>query len=110
MSALATQARERAKSKVQRLMRPNTGSIDASGWKEPLGELGQVQTGPRPISRRQFKRGGKVHGEAAPSRADRKPRASGGMTANEYQNRDMKAANQSRPGEKHVGGFKDGGH
>lgn len=159
MSALAVQARAKAKEKVERLTRSNTGKIDASGWKEPLGEMAGVQTGPRPISRRQFRRGGKVHGEHASMHAGRKPRASGGggwkagtkgyedhaanqkihvpntrsttkqytetssptmaaarkerasggMTADGYINRNVKEANESREGEKHVGGMKKGG-
>lgn len=109
MSALAVQARAKAKEKVERLTRSNTGKIDASGWKEPLGEMAGVQTGPRPISRRQFRRGGKVHGEYAAMHAGRKPRASGGMTADGYINRNVKEANESREGEKHVGGMKKGG-
>jgi hypothetical protein len=109
MSALAEQARSKAKEKVERLTRSNTGKVDASGWREPLGEKANVQTGPRPVSRRQFRRGGKVHGEHGAMHAGRKPRASGGMTANEYLNRNVKTANESRDGEKQDGGMKHGG-
>jgi hypothetical protein len=109
MSAMAEQARARAKSKVERLTRASSGAVDASGWKELTDEKGDVQTGPRPISRRQFRSGGKVSGEHAKYHAGRKPRASGGMTANEFQNRDLKAANESREGSKHIGGMKKGG-
>jgi hypothetical protein len=71
---------------------------------------GDIQTGPRPISRRQFRRGGKVAGEASPARADRKPRAAGGaLTANSLINRNVKSANEERPGIKHIGGMKTGG-
>lgn len=109
MSALAEQARSKAREKVERLTRKAPGKVDASGWREPLGEKGGVQTGPRPVSRRQFRRGGKVHGEHGAMHAGRKPRASGGMTANEYINRNVKTANESRDGEKQVGGMKHGG-
>lgn len=110
MSAMAEKARSKAKDKVERLTRSSTGKTDASGWREPLGENAEVQTGMRPISRRQFKRGGKVHGEKAPLHAGRKPRAKGGaLTADSLINRDVKAANQERDGTKHIGGMKKGG-
>jgi len=70
-----------------------------------------VKTGMRPISRRQFKKGGKVMGDCAPTRADRAPRKSGGkaITADSLINRNQKEANESREGKKHVGGMKKGG-
>ena len=62
----------------------------------------------RPISKRQYKRGGKVEGEQHKHHAGKKPRkAAGGATS--YMNRDEKAANKERAGSKHVGGFADGG-
>ena len=109
MSELSKKARASAEDKIERLTRSSTGKVDASGWKEPLGELGQVQTGERPISRRQFRAGGKVTGSRAVMHAGRKPRASGGLTANSLINRDVKSANESRDGEKHIGGMKKGG-
>jgi hypothetical protein len=109
MSELSIAARAKAKEKVERLTRTPKGDVDASGWREPLGEKTCVQTGPRPVSRRQFRRGGKVGGFAAKMHAGRKPRASGGMTANEYINRNVKDANESREGEKQTGGMKKGG-
>jgi hypothetical protein len=109
MSDLSKKARELAEDKAERLTRTPKGDVDASGWREPLGEKGGIQTGPRPVSRPAFKAGGKVTGSKAVMHAGRKPRASGGMTANDYQNRDMKAANESRDGEKHIGGMKKGG-
>lgn len=109
MSAVAEKARAKAREKVERLTRSSPGKVDASGWREPGGEDAGVQTGPRPISRRQFKRGGKVHGEAE-KRADRKPRAKGGaLTATSFINRNVKDANESRDGTKHIGGMKKGG-
>lgn len=110
MSAASESARAAAKSKVERLMKSDPKArVDASGY-SPDGPMDNgVQTGPRPISRRQFKRGGTVEGSKAPVRADRKPRASGGMTASSYINRDVKSANEERDGTKHIGGMKRGG-
>lgn len=111
MSEMAKEARAKARDKAERLVRGNDGPIDASGWKEPLGELGEVQTGPRPVSRQNFRSGGKVAGLAGVRRGDRKPRKSGGMAlVDDYLNRDVKVANESREGEKHVGGMARGGH
>lgn len=110
MSEMSKEARSKAKSKVARLVRPNKGAIDASGWTEPLGEAGGTQTGPRPISRRQFKSGGRISGGNTAMRADRKPRNAGGaLTADSLINRDVKKANEEREGPKHVGGMKRGG-
>ncbi len=110
MSELSKRAREQAKSKVSRLVAPNKGSVDASGWREPIDEKGTIQTGPRPISRRAFKSGGKVSGDAAMCHAGRKPRKSGGaLTADSLINRNVKTANEEREGEKHIGGMKRGG-
>jgi hypothetical protein len=112
MSEASITARAKAREKVERLTRTPKGDVDASGWREPLGEQGEqpgLQTGPRPVSRRQFRRGGHVSGLAGAKNAGRKPRAAGGMTANDYQNRDMKSANESREGPKHLGGMKKGG-
>ena len=89
MSTASESARAAAKSKVERLTRADPRErVDASGY-SPEGFMhGDIQTGPRPISRRQFRRGGKVAGEASPARADRKPRAAGGaLTANSLINR-----------------------
>jgi len=112
MSTMSEEARSKAKSKVERLVRSDPHArVDASNY-APDGPMDAgVQTGERPISRRQFKRGGKVAGESAPARADRKPRANGGraLTADSLINRDVKAANEQRDGTKHVGGFKKGG-
>jgi hypothetical protein len=108
---MSEKARSAAKAKVSRLVAPNKGDIDASGWREPIDEEGTVQTGPRPISRRQFKSGGKVSGEVASLRADRKPRKAGGSNfADAIANTDIKEANKDRAGQKHIGGFKSGGH
>jgi hypothetical protein len=109
MSDLSKKARELAEDKAERLTRTPKGDVDASGWREPLGEKGGIQTGMRPVSRPAFKAGGKVTGSRAIMHAGRKPRASGGLTANSLINRDVKAANEERAGEKHIGGMKKGG-
>ena len=111
MSEMAKEARAKARDKAERLTRSSTGDVDASGWREPLGELGTVQTGPRPVSRQNFKSGGKVAGLAGAMRADRKPRKAGGRAlVDDFQNRDVKEANESREGQKHIGGMARGGH
>src|SRR6202000_2103871 len=84
--------------------------VDASSWTpaEPLDT--EAKTGMRPISRRQYKRGGMVAGEHEKRRADRKPRKTGGRAlVDDFVNRDQREANEEREGTKHVGGFKDGG-
>lgn len=112
MSTASEQARDAAKSKVERLMKSDPHArVDASNY-SPDGPMdGDVQTGPRPISRRQFRGGGQVEGEKSAARADRKPRASGGrtLTADSFINRDVKEANKDRDGTKHIGGMKRGG-
>jgi len=110
MSEMAKEARANARLKAERLTRQPAGDVDSSGWREPLGELGEVQTGPRPVSRQNFKSGGKVAGLAGAMRADRKPRKSGGRAlVDDYINRDVKEANEDRVGQKHLGGMKRGG-
>jgi hypothetical protein len=83
--------------------------VDASGYRPPEPLNANIQTGLRPISRNKYRSGGKVAGDKAAMRADRKPRAGGGMTSSEWINRDVKAANEDRDGIKHDGGFKRGG-
>lgn len=112
MSEMAKTAREAMKAKAQRMADGDPrAKVDCSDWSPPEQLETTSQTGERPISKRQFKRGGKVEGEHAQQRADRKARASGGkaLTANSYVNRDVREANEERAGTKHVGGFKAGG-
>ena len=56
--------------------------VDASTWTPPEMMNTNAKTGLRPVSRRAYKRGGKVgmeaEGSCGPTRADRKPRKSGG--------------------------------
>ena len=108
MSALSEQARSRSRLKAERITRVGPGKVDASGWREPMGMQANIQTGPRVISRRAFKSGGKVVGETAKANAGRKPRASGGASS-PWENLDTKKVNESREGPKHVGGMAKGG-
>lgn len=112
MSDAAKKARAAMKAKAQRLGsdRP-TEKVDSSTWTPAELLNADVKTGMRPISRRAFKKGGKVMGECAPARADRAPRKSGGkaITADSLINRNQKEANESREGKKHIGGMKKGG-
>lgn len=109
------QAKAAMNEKISRL----TGSgdavgVDASDWRPSEKLDADVKTGMRPISRRAFKRGGKVEvkaeGKVAKKRADRSARKDGGKAiADAIVNRDMKEANNERDGKKHVGGLKRGG-
>ena len=109
------QAKAAMNKKISRMITPDKAKVDSSDWVAPEPLNADVKTGMRPISRRQFKRGGKVagkpDGKKAMVRADRKTRQSGGkaLTADSLINRDMKEANQDREGIKHIGGMKKGG-
>lgn len=112
MSAeLAKEARAASKRKAERMTTADPHQkFDASGWTPPEAMNSEWPTGPLPVSRRAYKSGGAVSGEGAKHHAGRKPRASGGKTfADALINRDVKAANQERPGIKHDGGMKTGG-
>ena len=112
MSDVAKKARAAMKAKAQRLGadRP-LEKVDSSTFTPPELLNADVKTGMRPVSRRQFKKGGKVMGDCAPTRADRAPRKAGGkaITADSLINRNQKEANESREGKKHIGGMKKGG-
>jgi hypothetical protein len=114
MSDVAKKARAAMKAKAMRLGSDRSlEKVDSSSYTPPELLNADVQTGMRPVSRRQFKKGGKVMGDCAPTRADRKPRKSGGKaempTVDRFINKDMKKANEYREGIKHVGGMKKGG-
>lgn len=114
MYEMAKKSRDDMKAKARQLASGDPHErTDGSSWTPPEMELGNVQTGPRPVSPRQFKRGGKITamlGNDARHHAGRKPRASGGKAIIEdYMNRDMKEANEERSGSKHIGGMKKGG-
>jgi hypothetical protein len=109
MSAMSEMARSKAKAKAERLVRGQSGDIDASGWREPTDQLGMIQTGPRPVS--SDKGAVEVKGIAGVGHAGRKPRATGGRALiNDWVNSNVKDANESRVGQKHVGGMASGGH
>jgi len=109
------QAKAAMNEKISRMTAPLKGSVDASGWEvyDPLNA--DAKTGMRPVSRRAYKKGGKVdakpEGKMCGGRADRKARQSGGKAAtpNNLINRNVKEANQERDGVKHVGGMESGG-
>ena len=109
------QAKAAMNDKISRMTAPLKGPVDASGWNvyDPLAA--DVKTGMRPVSRRAYKKGGKVdakvEGKMCGGRADRKARKDGGkaMTPNNMINRDAKEANEQRDGIKHRGALKTGG-
>lgn len=111
MSELAKSSRDRMKDKARKLATADPHQrVDASGWTPPEALNADKQTGMRVLSKRAYKRGGKVHGEHEAQRADRKPRKDGGRAfADAYVNRDVKEANEEREGVKHDGGLKRGG-
>ena len=112
MSELSKKVRGERKAKAERYARTDPhAKVDASGYTPPDALDADVKTGLRPISRRQFKRGGKVEGEHATHHAGRKPRKHGGkaLTPNNMINKNVKDANEERDGSKHTGGMKRGG-
>ena len=103
MSDQAKAARAAMKAKVKRLVSGEPhAKVDASSWTPPEMMNTGAKTGMRPVSPRQYKRGGKVtevHGKDAHHHAGRKPRAGGGpLTADSLSNRDAKEANRQRAG------------
>lgn len=73
MSEMAKKARAAMKERAQGRAAPTKGSIDASGWTEPTMNT-TAKVGMRPISRRAFKKGGKVEGEHGVKHAGKAPR------------------------------------
>jgi len=121
MSKLSDSIKNTMRDKAKRLTsgEPHT-KVDSSTWTPPEMENAGVKTGLRPLSKRQYKSGGKVHGMDAKKRGDRAMRKSGGrtesadrskryLTPDNLINRDVRMANDEREGTKHVGGFKKGG-
>ena len=104
---------DRGRAKAKRLTQTDPHSkVDSSTWTPESPENAGVKTGARPISKRLFKKGGKVIGKDALKRADRAPRKSGGRaptTPDSMINRNVREANEEREGIKHVGAFKKGG-
>jgi hypothetical protein len=117
MSEHAKSARAAMKAKAKRMGDAGDpkAQVDASSWTPPEMVNSGAKTGMRPISKRAFKRGGKVlhvEGEQAHQHAGRKPRGAGNkaLTPSNYINRNQKEANEERSGgDAHVGGYKHGG-
>ena len=112
MSEMAKEARAKMREKARRMTEagdPNM-KVDASSWMPTEQLNANAKTGLRPVSRRQFRKGGKVLGKEAAKHAGKKPRKTGddALTANSYLNRNVKEAN-AELGKPHVGGFKKGG-
>jgi hypothetical protein len=94
--------RDKAKARARNLAKPGDYVKDqmtsSADWSPASPINSEVKTGARPISPRAYKRGGAVK------------KASGGEIADSIVNRNVKKANDERPGAgKHVGGFKCGG-
>jgi len=114
-SAKAVRAARDAKAKRLGSAGDPKQKVDASTWTPPEMMNTEAKTGLRPVSRRQFKNGGKVgmmaEGSCSAPRSDRKPRKAGG-SVKEYVdakiNRNVKEAN-AELGKPHVGGMKRGG-
>ena len=124
MSEAAKTARNAMREKAKRLTADPHTKVDSSTWTPPEAENAGVKTGARPLTKRLYKKGGKVigkaEGAATMQRADRKPRKSGGKAENDREhryltpdnliNRDVRMANDKREGGgAHVGAFKKGG-
>jgi hypothetical protein len=109
---------DRGRSKAKRLTAadPHT-KVDSSTWTPPEAENAGVKTGARPLTKRLYKKGGKVvgkhEGKESHKHGGRMPRKSGGratsLTPDSLINRDVRMANDVREGTKHVGAFKKGG-
>ena len=115
MSEAAKEARRKMQEKAKRLTTASNEKVDASDFDGYPDLEANVATGVRPLSRRQFRKGGKVvakvEGVDAKHHMGRKPRKGGGsaLTSDSLINRDVREANEKRDGIKHDGGFKRGG-
>ena len=113
MSEMSRAARRAMRAKIHRITQANSGKVDASDYgPEEVLDAG-IKTGMRPISRRAYKKGGKVvavEGKDAAKHAGKKPRSGPKhLTVDALVNRNVKDANEDREGIKHVGGLKRGG-
>ena len=117
MSSMAKAARAAMKAKAARMGGKGDpkAKVDSSTWTPPEMMNTEAKTGMRPLTRRAFKKGGKVIGkcEGGPAkvRADRMKRKTGGRSlVTDLINRNDKKANLAREGgDAHVGGLKRGG-
>ncbi|CAB4155897.1 hypothetical protein UFOVP1301_46 [uncultured Caudovirales phage] len=116
MSEASKAARSAMKKKIANMVAGDPRQkVDASSWTPPEMMNTSAKTGLRPISRRAFKKGGKVvacMGEDAKQNAGKKPRKAGGGEASKYANakvnRNVKEAN-AELGKPHTGGYRKGG-
>lgn len=113
MSEMSRNARRAMRAKIHRITQATSGKVDASDYgPEEVLDAG-VKTGMRPVSRRAFKKGGKVvavEGKSAPQNAGKKSRGgSKPLSIDALVNRNVKDANEAREGKKHIGGLKTGG-
>jgi hypothetical protein len=101
------------RAKIHRLTSAASGKVDASDYGPEQVLNSEAKTGMRPISRRAYKKGGKVvasSGADAPQNAGKKPRSGNKhLTVDALVNRNLKDANEDREGKKHIGGLKTGG-
>ena len=114
MSEYAEGHRKAMKAKAARL--GSSGDphqkVDSSDWSPPPPMNTEAPTGPRPVSkRRNYKSGGHVEGAEATHHAGKRPRRKDGGKAlvRDWENADVKEANEDREGIKHEGGMKTGG-
>lgn len=113
MSEMSRNARRAMRAKIHRLTSANHGKVDASDYGPEQVLNSEAKTGMRPVSRRAYKKGGKVvavSGADAKKHAGKKPRSgSKHLTVDALVNRNYKDANEAREGKKHVGALKTGG-
>ena len=113
MSEMSRNARRAMRAKIHRLTSAKSGKVDASSYGPEEVLNSEVKTGMRPISRRAFKKGGKVvavSGADAKQNAGKAPRAGKKhLTVDALVNRNLKDANEAREGKKHIGALKTGG-
>jgi hypothetical protein len=111
MSDMAKQARAAMKAKASKLTSADPHQkVDSSTWTPPEPLNTEVKTGLRPISRRAFKKGGKVMGQKPKANLGKATRGGNKpLTPDNFANKDVKAANEDRAGLKHVGALKTGG-
>ena len=74
MSEMAKAARAAMKKKAAAITKASDSKVDSSDYKAPKVFDAEEKTGKKPVARRAFKDGGKVHGEEAKGRADKMPR------------------------------------
>jgi len=110
---MSRNARRAMRAKIHRLTSAQTGKVDASDYGPEQVLDSEAKTGMRPVSRRAYKKGGKVvavAGADAKQNAGKKPRAGKKhLTVDALVNRNLKDANEAREGKKHIGGLKTGG-